>query len=787
VVSKVSIAGGRDRPYRERPERLPATKSRPAIVGRRATTRSFSPARLSFLAKFSLTSFVLLGLLAIALAWGLQRQMEESALKQEAASAADQVSYVLNHNLRAADLAGPLDPARYAQLDNLIRTNLLDEHTARVKIWSKDGLLLYSDEKSLVGQRFPLDHELIEALEGNIEMEVSDLTDAENVSERNLYSRLFEIYVPLRPSDSGLIEGVYEIYHDLATVQPRIEETRGFLWGSFGLGFVLLYGSLFTLVRNASRQLSRQSEENRRLYKQARRRLIERKRVSEALRANDKRLRAIFDNAAMGIALSRTDGILVESNRAFQDMLGYAPGELHALSFAQLTHPDDVQADLDYFTELVRRKRDSYQMEKRYIHKGGGVVWVNIVVSLIVDGAGKPQFVIAMIENITDRKDAQGQVKLQVERLAALRNIDIAISASLDLRVTLDVILEQATKQLNVDAAHVLLFNPRSQTLDRSARRGFMAKTNFLGASGMRLGEGYAGRAALERSAIFIPNLDEAEDAMENVPIMVGERFKAYFAVPLMAKGQVHGVLEIFHRVPFYPNDEWEGFLEALAGQAAIAVDNARLFEDLQRSNTELSLAYDTTLEGWSHALDLRDKETEGHTQRVTEMTMRLARAVGINEADLVHVRRGALLHDIGKMGIPDSILLKPGPLTEDEWEIMRRHPVYAYELLSPIEFLRPALHIPYSHHEKWDGTGYPRGLKAEQIPLAARIFAVIDVYDALSSDRPYRKAWPKEKVLAHLRSLSGTHFDPRVLETFLKMEGSGVRGQGSVELFQSR
>jgi HD-GYP domain-containing protein (c-di-GMP phosphodiesterase class II) len=333
------------------------------------------------------------------------------------------------------------------------------------------------------------------------------------------------------------------------------------------------------------------------------------------------------------------------------------------------------------------------------------------------------------------------------------------------------VILEQVTSQLKVDAARVLLLNSHTQMLERAARRGFMRGTNPLAVTGMRLGAGIAGRAALERRPVFLPDLDTLLDA--DMPGLAGERFRAYFAVPLLAKGQVHGVLEVFHRSPMSPDAEWKGFLEALAGQAAIAIDNGRLFEDLQRSNTELSLAYDTTLEGWSHALDLRDKETEGHTQRVTEMTVRLARAMGISESEMVAVRRGALLHDIGKMGIPDSILLKPGPLSDAEWEIMRLHPEYAYELLSPIEFLRPALHIPYCHHEKWDGTGYPRGLKGEQIPLPARIFAIVDVYDALRSDRPYRRAWPKAKVLEHIVSLSGTHFEPRVVEAFIRMEMS--------------
>ena len=240
--------------------------------------------------------------------------------------------------------------------------------------------------------------------------------------------------------------------------------------------------------------------------------------------------------------------------------------------------------------------------------------------------------------------------------------------------------------------------------------------------------------------------------------------------MPLLAKGQIKGVLEIFHRVPLEHDAEWLNFLRTLAGQAAIAIDNATLFDNVQRSNLELALAYDATIEGWSHALDLRDKETEGHTQRVTDMTVRLARTFDLSEAELVQVRWGALLHDIGKMGVPDEILLKPGPLTDEEWVIMKKHPVLAYEMLSPIQYLRSALDIPYHHHEKWDGTGYPLGLKGEQIPLAARIFAVVDVWDALCSDRPYRPAWPVEKVREHIRAGAGTHFDPQVLDAFLKI-----------------
>lgn len=187
-----------------------------------------------------------------------------------------------------------------------------------------------------------------------------------------------------------------------------------------------------------------------------------------------------------------------------------------------------------------------------------------------------------------------------------------------------------------------------------------------------------------------------------------------------------------------------------------------------QQSVLELADVYETTLAGWARALDLRDHETEGHSQRVTDLTVRLARAMGIADAALVHIRRGALLHDIGKMGIPDSVLLKPAPLTEQEWTMMRRHPTYALQLLEPISYLQPALEIPYSHHEKWDGSGYPCGMKGDTIPLAARIFAVADIWDAIRSNRPYRPAWPEDKALAHIVSLAGSHLDPRVVEVFI-------------------
>ncbi len=361
------------------------------------------------------------------------------------------------------------------------------------------------------------------------------------------------------------------------------------------------------------------------------------------------------------------------------------------------------------------------------------------------------------------------EIARQLEHLTALRTIDMAITGSMDLRVTLNIVLDQVTTQLGVDAASVLILDSSAQTLQFAANKGF--RTRATQHTSLRMGEGYAGRCALERRTLIIPNLPDALNKFSESPQFPAEGFVAYCAVPLMAKGQVKGVLEIFHRTPLAIEQEWQDFLEALGGQAAIAIDNASLFDSLQRVNTDLTLAYDSTLEGWSRALDLRDKETEGHTQRVSELTLRLARAMSVPNAELVHIRRGALLHDIGKMAIPDSILLKPGPLTEEEWEVMRKHPVYAHRLLSPIPYLHNSIDIPYCHHEKWDGTGYPRGLKGDQIPLAARIFAVVDVWDALRSDRPYRRAWPEEKAREYIREQADKHFDPKVVAVFLNME----------------
>jgi PAS domain S-box-containing protein len=256
--------------------------------------------------------------------------------------------------------------------------------------------------------------------------------------------------------------------------------------------------------------------------------------------------------------------------------------------------------------------------------------------------------------------------------------------------------------------------------------------------------------------------------------------FAAVIALPLIFQGASFGVLEIYseEKNAFIPAEV--ELLKEMAGDLSYGIHTLRVRTErrlaeflLEQSNAELNLTFDATLEGWARALELRDFETAGHSNSVVEETLNLSRIMGVSVEDLDNIKRGALLHDIGKMGIPDSILLKPGPLTDEEWVIMRKHPIYAYQLLGGIPFLQHALDIPYCHHEKWDGTGYPRGLKAEEIPLSARIFAVVDVWDALIGPRPYRKeGWSEQRIAKYLIEQSDKHFDPTVVQAFLKLKG---------------
>jgi PAS domain S-box-containing protein len=377
--------------------------------------------------------------------------------------------------------------------------------------------------------------------------------------------------------------------------------------------------------------------------------------------------------------------------------------------------------------------------------------------------------------NAIHRADLYDQSQEQIRKLTTLRDIDSAINSSTDLRVTLNLLVNHALHHLKVDAVDILMYQPELQSLAYYCGTGFHSPSPFRPLT--RVGEGLAGQVVTQGKVIHIPDLATSKKTID--PFLEQENIVAYVGIPVIVKGHIKGVFEIFNRSAFTISDEWMAFMMTLAGQAAIAIDNTQLFDNLQKSNDDLKRAYDTTLEGWARALELRDRETEGHTRRVTNLTMELAQYMGIFGEELENIYRGVLLHDIGKMGVPDHILRKTGPLNDDEWIEMRKHPQYAFDLLSPIQYLRPALDIPYCHHEHWDGTGYPRGLKGENIPIAARIFSVVDIWDALLSNRPYRDAWPQKKVVEYLTEISGKVLEPKIVETFIRMLTENTKRTG--------
>ncbi len=355
-----------------------------------------------------------------------------------------------------------------------------------------------------------------------------------------------------------------------------------------------------------------------------------------------------------------------------------------------------------------------------------------------------------------------------IERLNALHRIDQAITENQSLPMMLDTLRDQLVNLLKVDAADILYLHPELDSLRIITQTGF--RTNPLKYTDLELGEGPAGEAASSRSTVYILDIEKEGVGFSRSPDFHQEGFVSYIGVPLIAKRELVGILEIFHRSKLEVDSAWVDFLEALAGQAAIAIAQRNLYKNLRRSKDQLNEAYDAVIESWAQAMELREIETKGHAQRLVDLTLQLAQELGVEEERWDDIRRGAYLHDVGKMGIPDRVLKKKEELTQEEREEIGQHPLYAYEILKSIEHLRPALDIPLYHHERWDGLGYPEGLKGEEIPLAARMFAVVDVWDALRSGRPYREAWSDQEALEHIKEESGRHFDPQVVDAFLEI-----------------
>lgn len=373
--------------------------------------------------------------------------------------------------------------------------------------------------------------------------------------------------------------------------------------------------------------------------------------------------------------------------------------------------------------------------------------------------------VLDIAASAIQRAGLYSQTVQHLRQLNTLHVIDRTINASLDLNFTANILLAQVVQQLEVDAATLLKFSEPGQMFSVLATYQY---PKHLIPNLYQMVDDPPRQAILERKIVVIENLRTYTGNRHFWERSAGQGYSGYVVVPLISKGLVKGVLELFKHRDLQYAEEWQRFLEALAEQAALAIDNAEMFETLQRSQTQLSLAYEGVIEGFARALELRDPDVHGHSKRVAEITVRLARQFGFGEQELIHIRHGSLLHDIGNLAIPEAILQKPGPLTDEEWVLVRKHPEYALEMLSSIPSLQSAAVIPYCHHERWDGSGYPRQLKGEHIPLEARIFSVVDVWDALRSDRPYRAAWGEEQVLEYLRLQAGKQFDPKVVPAFI-------------------
>lgn len=360
------------------------------------------------------------------------------------------------------------------------------------------------------------------------------------------------------------------------------------------------------------------------------------------------------------------------------------------------------------------------------------------------------------------------QVEKQIEKIRAKNSIARIVQSNLSLQEILQAIFRILSDITRSDATVVLKYNAASQKFEFLAKNGLDADVftkvhRFIENDLAKKIIGKRHLAQIEDA--FSIGLDENQTGL-----FAQDGFCTHKTIPLIGHRNFLGVLEIFWHETQHA-DAWTREIVQMAGESiAFAMEHASILGDLERRNEELTAIYTATIEGLSRALELRDLETEGHTRRVSALTVQLAEHMQIPADQRASIQQGALLHDIGKLGIPDAILLKPGSLTAKEWKVMQQHPLFAYNILVPITSLRHALDIPLYHHEHWDGSGYPYGLKDEQIPLSARVFAVVDVYDALTSDRPYRSAWPRFQAIDYLREQAGIQFDPQVVMHFLSL-----------------
>ncbi len=488
--------------------------------------------------------------------------------------------------------------------------------------------------------------------------------------------------------------------------------------------------------------------------------LLARLQAQRELAGREAMLRMITDQGSDLLSVVDEQGVITYQGAASEALIGYPADFLIGKPYDGAIHRADLPGVTAALENLRRVPGSTLNLSFRIRHAQGKLVWLEANARNLLHEPAVRGVVIHM-RDVTAAQATQRYLERRVQDLTLMHDTGRLLHLSRTVPEVAEGLVDLIQGRLGYPHVQV------GRVLEDGSVEAVARETEVRAAPITRLGpgEGLIGAAVQAGQTLYVPDVRQDARYVERHADMRSE-----VIVPIRVGPQLWGVLNVEDpHVDAFDRGDIQT-LETVAGQAGAVLANVALLDDLRRSRDELRAAYDETLAGWARALDLRDRETEGHSQRVTDLTLALARRLGVPQEDLIHLWRGALLHDIGKVGIPDAILHKPGPLTDEEWQVMRQHPQMAFDVLRPIRFLHPALDIPLAHHEHWDGGGYPHGLRGEQIPLAARIFSIVDVWDALRSDRPYRRAWTAERALAHLAAQSGRQFDPQVVRAFMAL-----------------
>lgn len=499
-------------------------------------------------------------------------------------------------------------------------------------------------------------------------------------------------------------------------------------------------------------------------------RSIEKKTSERLARERERLYRIQFENFPDGMVLAELseDETLLsirEVNDALSHQLGYQKEELLEMTIQQLEDPKrwiESQKNLQTILE------DGHAVfEMAYTSKYGGLQPMEVHARAF-EISGK-KAVLYAVRGVTGRKSQEQKLQIHLQRLKSLRAIDISVASSLDVRSALNLYLDQIIHQLHFDAAAIALIDPASYTLEYQSAKGF-ARHNPSGLR-LRLGEGFGGRVVMENRPIMIAHIQQTHRKDRFLKVVQEEGFYSYYGIPLVARGEVKGVLEVLHRSTMHDDTETLDFMEIMAGQLSVAIDNLSMIQQLKRSVMETQMGLDQVLETWAQSIEDRMRKPKGSSLARALKAVDIGRSLGIAESQLIHVKRGALLSDLGMLSVGEDILFTSESLNEDHWALIHKHPEYARDILQQIPFLKDLMDIPLYHHERWDGEGYPYGLKGDRIPIAARIFKVIDVAEALSQPRPYRDAWSKQEIDAYLEEQSGKEFDPDIVSVMLSQD----------------